>query len=184
MRPLETTRLILEPQLASHATEMFVVLGDPAIYEFENEPPRSLGWLRDRFTKLESRRSGDGRQHWLNWVVRLRGAGLIGYVQATVLPDARAMIAYELNSAHWGHGLGHEAVAAMIDELVAKYEVHTVAAVFKGRNHRSRRLLQRLGMVPGTPEQCAAFEAEPDEDLMLRDVGGRTGAGARSTPEV
>ena len=43
IRPLETPRLVLEPQVAAHADEMFIVLSDPAIYEFENAPPGSVG---------------------------------------------------------------------------------------------------------------------------------------------
>ena len=36
----------------THAEEMFVVLSDPAIYEYEGEPPRSVQGLRDRFANL------------------------------------------------------------------------------------------------------------------------------------
>ena len=42
MRVIETARFMLEPQIAAHAEEMFVVLSDPAIYEYENQPPPSL----------------------------------------------------------------------------------------------------------------------------------------------
>src|SRR6267378_8318683 len=114
MRIVETESLTLEPQTAAHAEEMFVVLSDPAIYAYENKPPRSLEWLRARFTKLETRLSADGREQWLNWVIRLPTSALIGYVQATVREDGRAAIAYELSSAYWGRGLARQAVKAMI----------------------------------------------------------------------
>ncbi len=114
MRGLETPRLLLEPQTAAHAEAMFEVLGDPAIYRFENAPPASLESLRERFAKLETRRSGDGREQWLNWVLRRRGGDLIGYVQATVRGDGQAFVAYVLGSAHWGQGLASEAVAAVL----------------------------------------------------------------------
>src|SRR5215831_1824035 len=104
---------------------MFAVLSDPAIYEYENEPPSSVDWLRERFARLESRRSADGTQRWLNWVVRLRPVGLIGYVQATVFPSGRAAIAYVLASNYWGRGLAGEACQAMIAELAEDYEVVT-----------------------------------------------------------
>ncbi len=94
MRVIETGSLTLEPQTAAHAEEMFAVLSDPAIYEYENQPPPSLEWLRTRFTKLESRLSANGWEQWLNWVVRLPTSELIGYVQATVHPNDRAAIAY------------------------------------------------------------------------------------------
>ena len=168
MRVLETPRLTLEPQVVAHAEELFVVLCDPAIYEYENQPPRSLDWFRARLAKLESRRSPDAREQWLNWAVRLRASTLIGYVQATVAADGRALIAYELASAHWGQGLGYEATNAMVRELQDRYGVRAMAAVFKKANHRSRRLLERLGFAPGPPEQYIEHQVEPDEDLMLR----------------
>ena len=87
MRVVETGSFTLEPQIAAHAEEMFVVLSDPAIYAHENQPPRSLEWLRTRFAKLETRLSADGREQWLNWVIRLPTSELIGYVQATIYPD-------------------------------------------------------------------------------------------------
>ena len=71
MHVIETGSLTLEPQTAAHAEEMFAVLSDPAIYEHENEPPPSLEWLRARFAQLESRRSANGQEQWLNWVIRL-----------------------------------------------------------------------------------------------------------------
>jgi RimJ/RimL family protein N-acetyltransferase len=135
MRAIAADGLILEPQTAAHAEPMFAVLSDPAIYEYENEPPRSLEWLRERFTKLESRVSPDGNEQWLNWVIRLSGSELAGYVQATVHADGRAAIAYELSSAYWGRGLAHRAVGAMIRELAESYHVRTVTAVFKKENH-------------------------------------------------
>lgn len=167
MRTIDSQRVILEPQVAAHAEEMFVVLGDRAIYEYENEPPSSADWLRERFAKLESRQSADGTQRWLNWVVRVRGAGLIGYVQATVLPTGRAAIAYLLASEYWGRGLAGEACQAMIAELAEHYEVVTVYAIFKRRNMRSARLLERLGFAPAAP---AGIGVEPDELLMLRHL--------------
>jgi len=138
MRVVATTTLTLEPQTVAHAEEMFAVLNDPAIYEYENAPPQSLAWLRDRFSKLESRRSPDGKEQWLNWVIRLPTSELIGYVQATVRRDGSAAIAYVLSSAYWGRSLAYQAVQAMISELVEHYKVRRLFAVFKSRNLRSR----------------------------------------------
>lgn len=168
MHVIETAGLRLEPQTAAHAAEMFAVLGDPAIYEFENEPPPSAEWLRARFAKLESRRSPDGRERWLNWVIRVPASGLIGYVQATVRPDGHAAVAYELASAWWGRGLARQAVEAMIAELGERYAVRSLSAVFKRGNLRSMRLLGRLGFSLASPEQHAKQGVEPDERLMTR----------------
>lgn len=168
MHVIATEGLSLEPQTVAHAKEMFVVLSDPAIYEFEHEPPRSLEWLHERFRKLESRMSADGREQWLNWVVRLPTSELVGYVQATVHPDGRAAIAYEVASAYWGRGLAYEAVDAMIGELVAEYGVRNLFATLKQNNLRSLRLLERLGFTSASPAERALRHVDADEILMLR----------------
>jgi RimJ/RimL family protein N-acetyltransferase len=148
---------------------MFAVLGDPRIYEHENAPPRSLEWLRERFSKLESRRSPDGSEEWLNWVARLETGEAIGYVQATVSPGA-ALIAYEFASAWWGRGFAREAVEAMIAELAGHYAVRELSAVLKASNDRSRRLLERLAFEQASPEEHTRRDVEPDEVLMLAKV--------------
>jgi RimJ/RimL family protein N-acetyltransferase len=168
MRIVLTPRLCLEPQIAAHAVEMFAVLSDPAIYEFENAPPASVEWLRQRFSRLETRRSPDGSEHWLNWVVRLPSSGLVGYVQATVSAGANAAIAYELSSRYWGMGLGREAVGGMIGALVTDHDVETLSAVLKRANHRSRHLLDRLEFAPGSPAQHVRAGVAADELLMTR----------------
>lgn len=170
MQIIRTARLTLEPQAAAHADEMFAVLGDPAIYEYENEPPPSVDWLRQRFTKLESRLSPDGTEQWLNWVMRLPASGLIGYVQATVFPSARAAIAYQLASSFWGRGFASEAVRAMIAELAGHYRVESLSAVLKRENLRSLRLLERLGFSPASPEQHRSKRVDRTEVLMLRQA--------------
>jgi RimJ/RimL family protein N-acetyltransferase len=170
MRTISTERVVLEPQSAAHAQEMFEVLSDPAIYEHENAPPESLEWLRERYEKLETRRSADGTQHWLNWVIRVPTSELIGYVQATVHPDGRAAIAYELGSRWWGRGLAAAAVRAMIPVLVEDYGVRRLYAVFKRTNHRSQRLLERLGFSHASPALEEALGVEPDELLMVREA--------------
>lgn len=169
MRVITTDHLTLEPQTAAHAEEMFAVLSDPAIYEYENEPPQSLEWLRTRFTKLETRLSADGDEQWLNWVIRLPTSELIGYVQATVRREGRAAIAYELSSAYWGRGLAHQAVTAIMVELVEHYGVRSFFAVLKRENFRSMRMLERLGFSPDSPEQHATHQVEVGEVLMRHD---------------
>ena len=168
MRTLAAQSLTLEPQAAAHADEMYEVLSDPAIYSYENAPPASLEWLRTRFAKLETRRSGDGREQWLNWVIRLPSSKLIGYVQATVREDGSAGIAYEMGSAWWGKGLAREAVAAMMRELAEGHGVTSFTAVAKRANYRSTRLLERLGFTPGDDALRARLGVDEDEVAMCR----------------
>ena len=168
MRIVVATGCILEPLRATHAHEMFSVLSDPAIYEFENQPPASEEWLARRFQRLESRCSSDGTELWLNWVVRLAGGELAGYVQATVLPTKASYVAYELNSRYWRQGIGSSAVSAMLEELRIQYGVHRYVAVFKSSNFRSSGLLRKLGFVAASAEESAEYGAEPDELTMVK----------------
>ena len=124
---------------------MFALLSDPKIYRYENQPPPSLEWLRERFAKLESRRSPDGREQWLNWVIRLETGEAAGYVQATVHEDGHAAIAYVLGSRFWDKGIGRAAVSSLIARLKGEYGVRRLTAVLKRANARSRLLLERLG---------------------------------------
>jgi ribosomal-protein-alanine N-acetyltransferase len=179
METLRSARLTLEPLEVRHAEAMFRVLSDPAIYEFENEPPASVEWLRDRFARLESRRSRDGSQQWLNWVLRRDDGELIGYVQATVHRDGHAAIAYELASAHWGRGYASEALGAMIDAVVASYGVARLSAVLKRTNHRSLKLLQRLGFTRAHEED--GVQIEPDELMMSRAAVPAGGVGQQAS---
>ncbi len=170
MRAIVTNRLTLEPQQAAHAQEMFVVLSDPAIYEYENEPPPSLAWLQSRFVRLESRRSPDGQQQWLNWVIRHSSSGLIGYVQATISPDNQASLAYVLASASWGQGFGFEAVEAILRELVEQYGIHTFSAVLREENFRSKKLLERLQFQVVSAELSDLGPIEQGEIVMQREI--------------
>lgn len=171
MRLIETASLTLEPQLAAHAEQLFAVLYDPAIYQYENEAPPSVAWLRARFARLESRQSADGQEHWLNWVIRLPASQLIGYVQATVHADGSADVAYVLCSAYWGRGLAGQAVQAMLGELSAQYPVRSFWAVLKRENQRSMRLLDRLGFALASSADHLMRQIEPDELLMRRADG-------------
>ena len=167
---IATPRLVLEAQVAADADPMFELLQDPAIYRYENEPPPSLEWLRERYRRLESRRSADGRELWLNWIVRLRTGAPAGFVQATVHGEGSAGIAYVFASRYWGQGLATEAVRAMIDELVARYGIARLAAVLKRGNVPSVRLLERLGFALASRDAHREQAIADDEILMERDA--------------
>ena len=149
---------------------MFSVLSDPAIYEYEGVPPPSEEKLANGFRRRETRVSPDGREKWLNWVVRLPSGELCGYVQGTVYESGAAYVAYEFASNYWRQGIGSAAVARMLVDLSDSYGVHTFVAVLKAANFRSMRLLVKLGFKPGTTEDAELYEAEPDEVTLVRSA--------------
>lgn len=145
MRTIRGQQVTLEPQTAEHAERMYALLSDPALYEhLDEDPPASAEWLRERFRKLETRQSPDGREKWLNWVIRDGAREPVGYVQATVR-GTDADIAFVLSSARWGQGLAFDATDAMMDELAAQFGVTRFFATVDRGNRRSIRLLKRLG---------------------------------------
>jgi len=167
MKSLDAGICTLEPQVEAHASEMFAVLCDPAIYEFEGEPPPSVGALAAGYRRKESRRSPDGSEIWLNWVVRMPDGALTGYVQATVMEDGHSYFGYEFSSQYWRHGIASAALRAVFLELSREYRVHQLVAVLKKANYRSLGLLRKLGFSEAPAEQWATFEPEADELVML-----------------
>jgi RimJ/RimL family protein N-acetyltransferase len=176
MKELQARCGTLEPQVEGHAAEMFEVLSDPAIYEFEREPPPSVERLAAGFRALESRASPDGREPWLNWVIRLPDRALAGYVQATIVEPGVAHVAYELGSRYWRRGIGCSCVQAMMDELKRSYGVERFVAVLKAANFRSMGLLLHLGFEQADAAQAEPMPIEADEIVMLKCHSKGTGA--------
>jgi ribosomal-protein-alanine N-acetyltransferase len=146
MRVLRGDGVILEPQLEGHAAELYAVLADPLLYTFiDDKGPSSEEALRARLKRLESRLSPDGTQQWLNWVVRSDADEAVGYVQATVLPDHTAEVAYVIGRAFWRLGYATAAMRPMLAELKGAYGVHRATATLDPRNAASLALLEKLG---------------------------------------
>jgi len=171
MQSLVTAGLRLEPLVEAHADALYPMLIDPRQSTFlDHGPPASLAALRERCRRLESRRSADGSEHWLNWALILHegAGGAIGFVQATVCPDGRAWIAYQLAHALWGRGLATEATQAMLEHLAVDWPVTQFMATVDRRNERSWRLLERLGFGRAHAQLARAMEVAPGDWLYLR----------------
>jgi RimJ/RimL family protein N-acetyltransferase len=177
MRALEAGDLVLEPLAVGHADAMYEVLSDPALYRYlDYGPPPSVEHLRSVYARLETRRSPDGSQLWLNWVVRPKDGPPLGYVQATVAANHTAWIAYVFSSRHWGRGHGTLATRAVVDHLASDYEVTLFLATVEAENERSIRLLERLGFHPATPQEAAIQALSATERLFVCHGPGSAGA--------
>ncbi|MDE2571141.1 MAG: GNAT family N-acetyltransferase [bacterium] len=134
-----------------HARELFADLRDPRIYAFmPDDPPLSVEALALRYVIWERRQSPDGRERWLNWVVRLaHGGEPVGLLQATVPTRGAALVAYLLFPRRWGKGYAREGVRRVLELLFVEYGVERVAASIDTRNDRSIALVRSLGF------QCA-----------------------------
>lgn len=169
MRELRAGHLVLEPLRVAHAEAMFKVLREPTLYRYlDHPPPPSVEHLRAVYGRLEKRKSPDGADHWLNWVVREDTGPPIGFVQATVLPEGTAWIAYVIAVARQRHRLGTLATVLMVDHLASDYGVKRFLASVEADNAPSIRLLQRLGFALASAEAAREHHLSPSERLYVR----------------
>ena len=166
--PLATARLRLDPQVRGHAEAMLRVLADPRIYAFiPTDPPTDLATLAARYERLESRRSPDERELWLNWIA-FCGDDAIGTVEATVhLERSSTAIAYLFDPARWGHGYAREAVRGVLDHLEHAGQTAVFTAHIDTRNQASRRLVEQLGFLQvGTIEGADTFKGSVSDEAV------------------
>jgi [ribosomal protein S5]-alanine N-acetyltransferase len=168
---LLTARLALEPLTEQHADELWLPLTDLRLYEHvPQDPPVSMAALRERLALLEARRSPQGDQLWLNWAMRERhDGGLRGRLQATVLTDATAWIAYEVFPEHWRQGYATEGNHRMIEWLIDTLGVAHLAAEVDSLNEASLRSLERLGFQRTAWREAAdEFKGRVSHEWTLR----------------
>jgi RimJ/RimL family protein N-acetyltransferase len=145
---LVTDRLRLEPITEAHATEIAPVLDDQRLHAFIGGRPLTESELRVRYRRLTAGRSDDGRERWLNWIVRVRQDGhAIGVVQATVTGAAhpRAELSWVVAPGVQGHGYAREAAAAMLAWLIDEGIAEFVAHIHPG-HIASQRVARALGL--------------------------------------
>lgn len=174
MQTLVTAELTLEPLRTSHAEAMFEVLSDAEIYRYlDYPPPSSVEYLRGVYAQLEARKSPDGSEAWLNWVIRPHGQPLVGYVQATATSNRSAYVAYVLASKHWGFGHAQRAMQAMLDHLASAYGVDRCLATVEVENQRSIHLLERLDFDVVAAHELRGRHLSTTERMFVRYAASR-----------
>jgi RimJ/RimL family protein N-acetyltransferase len=150
---LESDRITLEPLRVEHADELAPVLDDPALHEFIGGRPASAARLRARFTRQVAGRSPDGRELWLNWVIRLRATGAaVGTAQATVRSEAAvpsADLAWVIAVGYQGQGLAKEA-AGIVAQWLHEQGVERLGARIHPGHKASMAVARSIGLGPTT----------------------------------
>ncbi|NKI70700.1 GNAT family N-acetyltransferase [Collimonas pratensis] len=143
---LSTPRLDLEPLLARHAALLFAHLCDAGLYTYmPHQPPASVASLAERYQRLESRRSMDGSDIWLNWAVRLADSEeYVGYVQASIEADGHAMLAYFVFAPFQRQGYAMEMCSKVRDYLLNAFAASSVYALIDTRNRASIALVEKM----------------------------------------
>jgi RimJ/RimL family protein N-acetyltransferase len=148
--PLSTERLELEPLRPGHAPEMAAVLADPALYLYTGGSPPSEQELAARYARQSGGVSPDGRQGWLNWVVRGRSDRRpVGIVQATLTAagdSVNANLAWVVGTQDQGAGVATEASTAVMAWLLGLGISSFTAYILPG-NKASATVATRLGLV-------------------------------------
>ncbi|WP_211233218.1 GNAT family N-acetyltransferase [Solirubrobacter soli] len=140
---IDAERTVLVALRASDADELAGLLDEAQLREWLRA--QDLDELRDRFAGWETRRSPDGDEQWLNWIVRERGDGrAVGWVQATVR-GASASVAYALLPAERGAGAASDAVRALVRWLRDRLAVTVVTAEIDESNAASARVAVAAG---------------------------------------
>jgi RimJ/RimL family protein N-acetyltransferase len=143
---IEGRRVVLVPLRAADAGELAGLLDDPVVRAAL--AVSDVDGLRRRFAGWEARRSPDGAQAWLNWVVRARTTGrALGWTQATV-DETAASVAYALLPDERGRGVASDAVRAMTTWLRTALGVSTVTASIAPDNTASERVAHAAGFAP------------------------------------
>jgi RimJ/RimL family protein N-acetyltransferase len=141
LESIEAERTQLVPLRASDAEELAGLLQEEQMRSWLRAG--DVAELRDRFAAWETRRSPDGDELWLNWIVRGDGRAL-GWVQATV-SGRSASVAYALLPAERGAGLASDAVRALVRWLRERLSVTVVTAEIDDANAASVRVAVAAG---------------------------------------
>lgn len=117
------------------------------------------------------------------WAVTLRGRSGVeggGDLHQWNRFHRRAEIGYSLARAWWGQGIASEAVRAVLDFGFTRMHLHRITAMTIADNHRSVRMLERIGFRrEGTRreyswEEDGTFHDSAIYGLLESDViGGR-----------
>jgi [ribosomal protein S5]-alanine N-acetyltransferase len=168
---LLTERLRLEPIGTAHAPPLFDLWQDPSVHRYvPQDPPASLASLTERYRKLQTRRSPEGDEAWLQWAVALVGEPTyVGAVEATIRPEGPSPLAWMFGSAWWGQGLATEAMTRVMAHLADAWGARDVLVEIDERNVASLALAHRLGFEQfARVEDADDFKGETSHERHLR----------------
>ena len=142
---------------------MLVFRGDPRVQRFNDEPLRDVAAAEAFIEFLRANSAADARRHWAI-TVNDEVVGLIG-LHTWQHHHRRAELGYDMAVPYWGQGIASEAARAVIGYGFTTMKLHRIQAHTIADNHRSVRLLERLGFRrEGTLRQYSL-----EDDLTFHD---------------
>ena len=144
---IETERLVLRELRADDDRALYPLFADPEMMRYWGEPHDSVATTTAMVKRIiDAYRAQTG----IEWGVTLKSTGeLIGKVchHRLMKQHSRSEIGYILARPHWGQGLVHEALRAIIEFGFDAMKLHSTEAQLDPKNERSARVLERLGFV-------------------------------------
>lgn len=161
----ETDRLRLR-QWQEYDLEPFAAINaDPQVMEFF--PTKPLG-RREGDEMADKIRSLIELRGWGFWAAEVKGGepfiGFVGlHVPAVALPFSPCVeVGWRLSVAHWGQGYASEAAQGAVRIAFERLELPEVVAFTAASNQRSRRVMERVGMLySGEFEHPGVLEGSP-----------------------
>jgi RimJ/RimL family protein N-acetyltransferase len=151
MKPFEPVvlngpRVTLRWVRAGDADALFSFYSDPAVTRYLSSPV----WTQasEAVKKVESTLGGYESGMHLNFVIEpAADAAIIGMAGLFNFHETsrRAELGYTLARTHWGKGLMHEALVALVDHAFSALDLNRLEADIDPRNLASARSLERLG---------------------------------------
>jgi ribosomal-protein-alanine N-acetyltransferase len=160
---LRTGRLVLREPTVADAPAVLVFRGDPRVQRFNDEPLRDVAAAEEFIRYLRAGSAADARRHW---AITADGevVGLIG-LHTWEQHHQRAELGYDMAVSRWGQGIASEAAEAVIDYGFTAMKLHRIQAHTIADNHRSVRLLERLGF----HREGTLREYSMEDDLIFHD---------------
>jgi RimJ/RimL family protein N-acetyltransferase len=169
MDVLHTARLVLRPLCADDVDRVVTLASDPRVMAPLGGPlsaVESRTWLDRQLAHID--------EHGYGRCVVTRGAEFVGLVGLSRFDFDRGLVpgievAWRLAFAHWSRGYATEAARAIIDQGFTRFDLSEVIAVTSVDNARSRRVMDRLGMLH-SPHEDFDHPLLPEGDPLRRHV--------------
>jgi ribosomal-protein-alanine N-acetyltransferase len=145
---LTTARLVLRATSPDDVEGVYAMESDPVAMRYWSRPP--MQDIAEARASVERAMTFFPARNGLRWSITRAGEDrLIGHVSLFNFhePSDRADIGYGLARAHWGQGVMHEALIAVVDFAFGPLALRRLEADIDPRNQASLRALERLGFV-------------------------------------
>lgn len=143
---LDTKRLVLRPLGDADVPALFAIFSDPeAMRYWSRTAMRDVAEAAEMLDEIRRCAEGGALYQW--GIARREDDLVIGTCTLYRIEreHRRAEIGYILRRDHWGRGLAHEALTALVEYAFGAFELHRIEADIDPRNAASIRSVERLG---------------------------------------